>query len=82
MYLNSANVRVLRRVLVLVEAILCELAFSQIDAQLNEEYHHRLERGDGAVSGPLGDDMFVEELQGSLGLLHSDEFLGAFAARW
>jgi hypothetical protein len=70
----------LRSVLVLVEAVLGELALSQINAQLDEQDHHRLERGDGAVAGALGGDMLVEELQGSLLLLDADEFLGAFAA--
>jgi hypothetical protein len=79
-YLDGADVRVLRSVLVLVEAVLGELALSQINAQLDEQDHHRLERGDGAVAGALGGDMLVEELQGSLLLLDADEFLGAFAA--
>jgi hypothetical protein len=79
-YLNSANVGVLGRVLVLVQAVLCELAFAEIDAELDEEDHDGLEGGDGAVAGPLRGDMFVEELEGSLLLLDSDEFLGAFTS--
>ena len=78
-YLNRANIGVLRRVLVLVEAILGELALSEVDAQFDEEEHHRLDGGDGAVPGPLVGDMFVEERQRGLGLLYADELLGAFA---
>jgi hypothetical protein len=77
-YLDSSHIGVLRRVLVLVKTILCEFAFAEIDTQLNEEDHHRLEGGDGAVAGALRGDMFVEQLEGGLLLLDSDEFLGAF----
>lgn len=80
MYLDGADVCVLRSVLVLVEAVLGELALSQIDAELDKEDHDGLERGDGAVAGALGGDMLVEELQGGLLLLDSDELLGTFAA--
>jgi hypothetical protein len=78
-HLNSSHVGVLGRVLVLVQAILGEFALSQINAEFDEEDHHRLERGDGAVAGALGGDMFVEELEGSLLLLDSDKFLGTLA---
>lgn len=78
-HLNRPHIRILRRVLVLVETILGEFAFPQVDAQLNKKDHHRLEGGDGAVSGPLVDNMFVEKRERGLGLLHSDKFLGAFA---
>jgi hypothetical protein len=79
-YLNGADIGVLGSVLVLVQAVLCELAFAQIDAEFDEEDHDGLEGGNGAVSGALGGDMFVEELEGSLLLLDSDEFLGAFSS--
>jgi hypothetical protein len=78
-YLDRADIRVLCCVLVLVQAILCEFAFAKIYTELDKEDHHRLERGDGAIPGALIRDMFVEELQGSLRLLHSDEFLCALA---
>jgi hypothetical protein len=77
-YLNGSHIGVLRRVLVLVQAILCELALAEIDTEFDEEDHDRLEGGNGAVAGALRGDMFVEELEGSLLLLDSDEFLGAF----
>lgn len=80
--LNCAHVGVLGCVLVLVEAVLGELAFAEIDAQLDEEDHDGLEGGDGAVAGSLGGDMFVEELQGGLLLFDSDEFLGAFTSTY
>ena len=79
-YLDGAHVCVLGGVLVLVQAILCEFALAEIDTQFDKQDHHRLERGDGAVAGALGGDMFVEELEGSLLLLDSDEFLGTLAA--
>lgn len=80
-YLDGAHVGVLGGVLVLVQAVLCEFAFSEIDAELDKEDHDGLERGDGAVAGALGGDMFVEQREGSLLLLDSNEFLGAFAVR-
>lgn len=61
--LNGAHVGVLSSVLVLVEAVLGELAFAEIDAEFDEEDHDGLEGGNGAVAGPLGGDMFVEEQQ-------------------
>lgn len=73
--LDSANVGVLGDVLVLVEAILGGLALAKVDGQFNEQEHHRLQRGDGAVAGPLRGDMFVEDGQGSGGLLDGDKFL-------
>jgi hypothetical protein len=78
-YLNGADIGVLCGILILVQAILGEFSFAKIDAEFDKKYHHRLEGGDGAVTGPLGDDMFVEELQGSLRLLDSDEFLRALS---
>ena len=79
-YLNRADICVLCGVLVLVEAIFGEFAFAEIHTQLDKQDHHRLERGDGAVTCTLGDDMFMEKLQRGLRLLHSDQFLCAFAA--
>jgi hypothetical protein len=79
-YLNRADVCVLGGVLVLVQAVLCELAFAEVNAELDEEDHDRLQRDDGAVAGALRGDMLVEELQGGLLLLNSDEFLSAFAS--
>jgi len=78
-HLDGAHVCVLGRVLVLVQAILCELALAQIHTEFDKENHDRLERGDGAVTGPLRGDMFVEQLEGSLLLLDSDEFLCSLA---
>lgn len=75
-YFDCANVCVLCCVLVLVETVLCELAFPQVDAEFNKEEHDRLQGGDGVVSRPLGDDMFVEEGQGRLLLVDADKFLG------
>jgi hypothetical protein len=79
-YLDRADVGVLGGVLVLVQAILCELALAEVDAELDEEDHDGLQRDDRAVAGALRGDMLVEELQGGLLLLDSDEFLGAFAS--
>jgi hypothetical protein len=77
-YLNGSHIGVLGRVLVLVQAVLCEFALAEVDAELDEQYHHRLERDDGAVAGPLRSDMLVQQLEGRLLLIDSDEFLGAF----
>jgi len=74
-YLDSSNVGVLSNVLVLVETIFGSLSFTEIDAEFNEQQHHRLERGNGAAARPLGGDMFVEDVEGSRGLAHGDEFL-------
>lgn len=78
-YLNRAHVGILRRVLILIEAILCELPFLQIDAQLHEQYHHRLQRGDGTVSRPFGGDMLMECGESSLRLAHTDELLSSLS---
>lgn len=51
------------------------LSLFQVDAELEEEYHHRLERGDGTVTGALGGDMFVQDGKSRLGLTHGDELL-------
>ena len=74
-HLDSADVGILRSILVLVKAILGQLSSSKIDAQFDEEDHHRLKGGDGVVSGPLRHDMFVKERQRSLLLADPDEFL-------
>lgn len=76
-HLNGCNICVLRRVLVVVEAILGHLSLSQIDTELNEEQHDGLQGGDGAVSGALRGDMLVKDGQGGLLLPDSDEFLGS-----
>lgn len=76
-YLDGADVRVLGGVLVLVETILRSLAFPEINGQLDKLYHHRLEGGDRAVAGALGDDMLVQEGQRGLLLADADELLGA-----
>ena len=52
-HLDGAHVGVLGSVLVLVQAILCELALAQIDTEFDKENHDRLQRGDGTVTGPL-----------------------------
>jgi hypothetical protein len=78
-HLNSSHVGVLGCVLILVQTVLGEFALSQIDAEFDKEDHDGLEGGDGAVAGALRGDMFVQELEGSLLLLDSDEFLGTFA---
>ena len=75
-YLDRSHVGVLGDILVLVETILGGFSFTEIDAQLNEQQHDRLERGDRTAARPLGGDMFVKDIQGSGGLAHGDEFLG------
>lgn len=74
-YLDSSHVGVLSDVLVLIETILGGLPFTELDAEFNEQQHHRLERGDGTAARPLGGDMFVKDVQGSRGLAYGDEFL-------
>ena len=74
--LDSADIGVLGDVLVLVKTILGGLALAKVDGQLNEQEHHRLERGDGAATGALGGDMFVEDSQGGGSLTDGNEFLG------
>lgn len=80
-YLDGPHICVLCGVFVLVQAILCEFAFSEIDAEFDKENHDRLERGDGAVPRPLGDDMFVKKLESCQRLVYADELLGALAGR-
>ena len=75
-HLNGADARVLCRILVLVKAILGQLPFLQLNAELNEEEHDRLERRDSARPGPLGGDMLVEHVEGGRRLPDSDELLG------
>jgi hypothetical protein len=79
-YLDGANVCVLSGVLVLVETVLGQFALAEVDTELDKEDHDGLERGDGAVAGALRGDMFVEQLESSLLLVDSDEFLGTFTA--
>ncbi len=74
-YFDGADVGVLCCVLVLIKAILGELSLPQIDAELDEQKHHRLEGCDRTVSGPFGDDMLVEKGQRCLRLSDSDELL-------
>jgi hypothetical protein len=73
---DSADIGVLGNVLVLVKTILGGLALAKVDGQLNKEEHHRLEGGDGAASGSLGGDMFVEDGQGGGSLTDGNQFLG------
>lgn len=73
--LDSADIGILSDVLVLVKTILGGLALAEVDRQLNEQEHHRLEGGDGAATGALGGDMFVEDSQGGGSLADGDEFL-------
>lgn len=65
----------MRDVLVLVKTIFGGLAFPQVHAKFHEKEHNRLQRGDGAVPGSLGGDMFVEDSERSLRLVDSDELL-------
>jgi hypothetical protein len=73
--LDSADIGVLSNVLVLVKTVLGSLALAKVDGQLNKQEHHRLEGGDGAATGALGGDMFVEDSQGGGRLTDGDEFL-------
>jgi hypothetical protein len=74
-YLDGSHIRVLRDVLVLVESIFGSFSFSQVDRQFDKKEHHRLQGGDGAVPRAFRGDMFVEDIEGRLGLLDGDEFL-------
>ena len=74
-YLDGSHVGVLGDVLVLVQAILGSLSFTEFDAEFDKQQHHGLERGDRAAARPLGGDMFVQDIQGSRGLAHGDKFL-------
>lgn len=60
-YLDSPNIGVLRNILILIESIFGRLAFLQIDAEFDKQYHYRLKGSDRTVPGSLGCDMFVEE---------------------
>jgi hypothetical protein len=60
----------------LIQAILSSLALAQVDTQLNEEEHNRLEGSNRAAAGPLRGNMFVKDGQGGGGLTDGDEFLG------
>ena len=74
-HLNGSNVGVLRGVLVLVKPVLGMFSFLEVDAKFEEQYHHRFQRLDRAVSRSLRGDMFVQNIEGSLGLAHCDELL-------
>jgi hypothetical protein len=76
-YLDSSHIGILSGVLVLIQSILGELSFPEVDAKFNEEEHHRLERCNRAVARSLGTDMFVEERQRGLRLTNADKFLGS-----
>lgn len=60
-YLDRSDVGVLRRVLVGVKTVLCGFPLFQIDTELDEQEHHRLDGGDGVIPRPLGCDMLVED---------------------
>ena len=76
-YLDGSHVGVLGDVLVLVQAILGRLSFTEFDAEFDKQQHHRLERGDRTAARPLGGNMFVQDIQGSRGLAHGDKFLSS-----
>ncbi|KAI7197810.1 Eukaryotic translation initiation factor 3 subunit [Hortaea werneckii] len=71
--LDGRNVRVLTRVLVVVQAVLGRLSFPKVHTKFDEKQHHRLKAGDSAVPGPLGGDMFVEDRQRGLLLVNADD---------
>jgi len=75
-YLDSGNVGVLGDVLVLVKALLGDLALAERDAQLDKLEHDRLEGGEGDITRPLGDDHIVKSLQGTSVLADGDELYG------
>lgn len=49
-YLDSANIGILRCVLVLVKPILCRLSLPQVDAELDKEEHDRFKGSDRTAS--------------------------------
>lgn len=59
-HLDCPNIGILSNVLILIQAIFGGLAFPQVDAQLDEQEHDRFEGSNGAISGSLGGDMFVQ----------------------
>ena len=74
-YLDSAHVRVLGSVFVLVKTIFCEFPLFQIDTEFYEGEHDRLKRSDGAVSRSFGGDMFMKYLKRCRSLFDGDELL-------
>lgn len=74
-HLNRSNVSVLSNVLVLVETIFGKFAFLQIDRELDEKKHNRLQRGNRTIAGSLGRDMFMEDRQCRWSLANGDELL-------
>lgn len=76
-YLDGGDVGVLRHVLVRVQSILGGLALLLLDAQVDEQEHHGLQRGDGDISGTLGGDVLVKKGQSSRLLLDENELMGA-----
>lgn len=76
-YFDGSNICVLGGVLILIKSILGQFTLLEVDAKLDELEHHRLQGGDGTVSGSLGRDMFVQNGKGSVRLLDSDELLGS-----
>lgn len=76
-HLNSRNVGVLGKVLVLVQGVLGQLSLLLLDGELNQQEHNRLERGDGSASGALVGDVLMEQGQGRRGLVDPDQLVGA-----
>lgn len=76
-YLDRTDVGVLSHVFVLIQAILGEFPFAQIDRQLDEQEHDGFQGGDGTVPGPLRSDMFVQERQRGLSLADRDKLLSS-----
>lgn len=74
-HLNRLNAGVLCNVLVLIQSIFCWFSFSKTDTKFHEKDHHRLQRGNRSIAGPLRRHMFMKKFEGSLVLAHSDEFL-------
>jgi hypothetical protein len=76
-YLDCADVGVLADILVLVQGILGQFALLLYDRLFNQQEHHRLQRGDGDISGSLRNDMLVKKGEGSRGLPHAHKFVSA-----
>jgi len=75
--LYCRDVCILRDVLVLVERILGQFSLLLLDRQFHQQNHHRLERGDGNIAGPLRCDVLMKQGQGRRGLVDPDELLSA-----
>lgn len=76
-YLDSADIRVLGDILVLIQGILGQLSLLLLDGEFNKEYHNGFERHDRDAAGALRGDMFVKQGQGRRGLVDPDELVGA-----